>query len=752
MVLKRASARDFVLDALGRRLARAALAVLCLLQAAPFARAVAGSARAASIQPVALFAPFPRLANYNGLSGPADVPAFQQDSLIIAPAHAGGGSASAVALLERANPSAAVLVYQRTLQVDYPLLQQMYGVSSIFPGWWLLKAGSVLTAPINATQTVIQVANPSRFHPFDDVLVDGESIHVLAIKGKALVVRRGFYSQATVHRAGAHIATHYSYRVDLANTIITGKKENRRPWSFNLSALCPRDARGRTWNGFLAARMAQVIRRGHWRGVFFDNMDEMLRDPWVDVNNDNVPDGGVVRGRNVWHDGEMDLIRRLHALVPGALIMYNGTLDAGIDANGREMEQFPLGTGLYMSAMSDYFYWERHDGKPSLDLVNPDSGRSPRPDLNTMRFGLASALMGNGFYSYDEGWHRHGVVWNFDEYDDGAGSAVLHDIAPRDTYIRVRDTFKFHIGETVLVGREEMKVRDLGSWNLIVQRGVNGTRATSHPAGSVIATPAQIARGIGYLGQPLGAPFPLQAPPRGPNLVANGAFTERTSHWYLWPPRSPAALFNYHVLATGPIRAGEGSRSPIAQRSGLPDGHGFQISVPWQPLRQPEAISLVQDGIAVRASGQYTLSFWARGTPGLSLPVVLAGVRDHGPPDYSTYPVTLHRGWYRYEVGYTAPAGVQQVRINFQFGHTFGASAVTGVTLQAGQSLVFARRFSHGLAVVNEGDDVQIVTLPRVYWHLRGDQQPDVDNGQPVRRLWLPGHSGMILLSAPPAP
>lgn len=695
---------------------------------------------------------FPHLANYNGLSAATDVPAYLHDALIVAPESADIGRPSPVQLLEQANPYARILVYQRTLQVDYPLIKQLYGVDSIFPGWWLLHAGTVLTAAVSAGQTTIQVADPGRFQPFDDALVDGETMHVLAIRGSTLIVRRGFFSDAAQHRAGARIASHYSYRIDRRNSIISGRWENRRPWSFNLSSVCPRDPQGRTWADFLAERMAEVLARGHWYGVFFDNTDEMVSDPWVDTNNDNLPDGGVLSGRNVWHDGEMYLLRRMRRLAPLALIMDNGTLDAGLASNGREMEGFPLTNGLYMSAMGDYRYWERHSATPALTIINPDSGHSPRFDLGSMRFGLATALMGNGYYSYDEGWHRHGAVWNFDEYDDGAGSAALHDIGRRDTYIRVRRTSLFHGGDILLVGREEMRVVDLGTWNLIVQRGVNGTQATTHPAGTVVATPQQIAQGSDYLGVPLGPAYALQPPVQSPNLVANGGFHKGAGGWYVWLEHPRATHVVYGVDWTGYLTPSHG-HPPLGQiaQSGLRDERAFRIEVPWQSLRKPDAISLIENGIPVRPRTGYTITFWARGTAGASLPVVLTGWRGGGHVRYAASTVTLHQDWYRYTLRYTAPSDVWRVQLAFLFGRVPGKSAVTGVQLQQGQALAFARRFSGGIALVNQDDAPIWVSLPAPYWHLRGDQDPALNDGSAVRRLRLGAHCGLILLSSPPA-
>jgi hypothetical protein len=699
---------------------------------------------------------YPLLANYNGFARATDVPAFAEDGLVIAAQQAGYGHPSPIQLLRRANPHAFVLVYQRTLQVDYPLIRQMYGTDNIFPGWWLLRSGSVLTAPITARQTNIPVADPTRFRRFDDVLVDAESMHVVAIHGNTLVVQRGFFSRAAPHAAGVRIAAHYSYRVDLRNTIIQGKRENRRPWSFNLSSLCPRDPQGRTWADFLAAYMAQMVQRNGWDGVFFDNTDEVPSDPWLDANNDNLPDGGVVGGTNVWHQGELYLFQRFHQLAPHALIMDNGTVDAGDASNGREFEGFPATSGLYMAGMNDYAYWQRHDARPALDLINPDSVHSTHFNIGVMRFGLTSALLGDGYYTYDEGWHKHGVVWNFDEYDEGLGSALLQDIGPNDIYLRVRHTFRFHSGEVILVGREQMRVRDLGTWHLIVQRGVNGTRPTSHPAGSQVATPAQLAAGSGYLGQPLGPAYQISAPLRTPNLVTNGGFAQSGYRWQVQADGPHSGQIQAGGFATGfqpGKHAGQAAEPPVDQsalRSGLRDAFAYSVSVAWQPLRLPNSVRLSQRDIEVTPNTSYTLTFWARGTPGLSLPVILSGERPGFHMRYATYAVTLHGGWYRYVLRYTTPSDVRRVGITFQFGATFGRTSVTGVQLQEGQSLVFGRAFQHGLVLINQGDRAAFVTLNRTYWHLQGDQDPSVNNGLPVRKLWLPARAGLILLSAPP--
>ena len=76
---------------------------------------------------------------------------------------------------------------------------------------------------------------------------------------------------------------------------------------------------GMTWDDFLAARIADLVKAGGWDGVFYDNLNDLAFSPLVDVNNDNHPDGGIVDGVNVWREGERHLLARTRQLLPGGL-------------------------------------------------------------------------------------------------------------------------------------------------------------------------------------------------------------------------------------------------------------------------------------------------------------------------------------------------------------------------------------------------------------------------------------------------
>jgi hypothetical protein len=59
------------------------------------------------------------------------------------------------------------------------------------------------------------------------------------------------------------------------------------------------------------------------------------------------------------------------------------------------------------------------------------------------------------------------------------------------------------------------------------------------------------------------------------------------------------------------------------------------------------------------------------------------------------------------------------------------------------------RRFEHGIVLLNPTSATVHARLSRVYWQLRGDQDPSVNAGQPVRSLTMPPYTGQILLNGP---
>jgi len=76
--------------------------------------------------------------------------------------------------------------------------------------------------------------------------------------------------------------------------------------------------------------------------------------------------------------------------------------------------------------MKRYRTWAQLGQPPFTALINSNTFNSGQINYRDMRFGLTSTLMGDGFFSYDNGDQAHGDPWWFDEYDNaGQGRGYL---------------------------------------------------------------------------------------------------------------------------------------------------------------------------------------------------------------------------------------------------------------------------------------------------------------------------------------
>ena len=685
-----------------RLLFAATLLFLCTLAAPPAHRRPAPRPTVAT---AVSGAGYPRLANYNGLQYDWQAPFFAGDDLVIA------RRGAPVRELLRIHPHALTLLYERALQADLTLMQDHYGLTpgNVPPGWWLVTAGSTLAAGVDDAQGVVTVADPRPFAPCQDVLVDGESMHVWSVTGHRLYVERGYDSAPAAHRAGARIAPHYSYRTDLSNCT----PDRLRPWSFNLSSLCPR-WRGQTWADYLARRVATLVRRDGWRGVFYDNLQDFPPSPEVDVNRDGRADGGIVHGVNVWRAGQRALLERTRRLLPGEPLLVNGDLRIDGLAQGREMEGFPLIPGAALTAGIDAYLYDAEAGQ-GRTIVNPDSvtRRLPAPASAGLTVGVS--LLGAGYAAYDRGWIAHGDPWWFDEYDGGQGSATTRLVEWWETVIPVVHPLRFRPGDEVLLDAEKLRVLRVipgapgAPGALVMARGVDGTLADWHLARTSVTTAEQRAAGHGYLGRPLGP-----------------AYLVPTDHWTyhprpIWLLRGPATI------------------------DGRPQRVPAQTLDPGMTLRVSSALRYDPDATrltllappATGAEGLRTLVFSARGPSGAAL-WLNEGNAGQG---HTSVSLVLRAAWHRYVI----PVGGAQ-RFILGVGRAGGTVQITGVRLFGAQAFVLRRDFTRGVVIVNPTDRAQLVHLERPYRRLSGDQDPETNSGRVVRALPIAHYRAAILL------
>ncbi|MCB9798511.1 hypothetical protein H6758_02195 [Candidatus Nomurabacteria bacterium] len=161
----------------------------------------------------------------------------------------------------------------------------------------------------------------------------------------------------------------------------------------------------------------QFYATGIWDGVFFDNA-------WADTH------WYIKDGADLDLDGQPDLRRDIDEAWRMALydlfeqtrlktdkdfiILANGLTDAYYGPlDGLMVES--LETHDWNQAMSAY---TRNLNGKKVGIINNNTQNSGRQDdYRAMRFGLTSALLADGYYSFDHGDQWHGQTWWYDEYD-----------------------------------------------------------------------------------------------------------------------------------------------------------------------------------------------------------------------------------------------------------------------------------------------------------------------------------------------
>jgi hypothetical protein len=155
---------------------------------------------------------------------------------------------------------------------------------------------------------------------------------------------------------------------------------------------------------------AELVQSGAWTGVLFEVCFGAAGAAIDELRAELGPDVPIVGGAGA-QDCE-------HPDVDGILLegWPSGLPDAGLD--------FDVGLHRYLA-------WSNRERR-SLTIANahsprigsgtlaPGADEEARTDWAAMRFGLATALMGDGLFAFDDGVLGHDAAWWYDEYD-GAG-------------------------------------------------------------------------------------------------------------------------------------------------------------------------------------------------------------------------------------------------------------------------------------------------------------------------------------------
>lgn len=335
--------------------------------------------------------------------------------------------------------------------------------------WFLTQVGTTLTQDIDPNSTVLAVAETSLwknnrefklFIPGDTALIENESVFIQEVDevNHLLTVQRGYVRPASSHSTGVRIAAHITFWPN--------------SWLLNVSTLAPpiQDTSltgAATWPEYNAIRAANlVLSDSLWDGILLDRSDP--NESWlienstartIDPDQSNRLLEDYAELDSTWNEGLRIYIQSLRAKLGEQKIIYlNWGIPFYTAVNGNNFEGFPNAEGFLFGDTpwvemvmgpeenGSYFEWVANARQPNLSMIetyeedggpqatsdgsyhNPCINPGFTPDYRKMRFGLTTALLNDGFFSYEINTNGHGslcLLW-FDEYDNaGKGRGYL---------------------------------------------------------------------------------------------------------------------------------------------------------------------------------------------------------------------------------------------------------------------------------------------------------------------------------------
>ncbi len=225
---------------------------------------------------------------------------------------------------------------------------------------------------------------------------------------------------------------------------------------------------------YLAKRIRKYWERdcGHFDGMYFDRVQGAVSFMWnegIDLDRDGVarPDYEV---DEAWRAGVKSLLAAVREFAPNALICgYDAIYQYAPWMHGRlfEMHLTYINDAEmpFDAFLPEYQGWDDvHRAPWPLPLAANQApvpfllryGTAPwgscpsdsvewvRTSWSRMRFGLASALTGNGLYTYDFGTTWWGHRWWYDEYDFDLGKPIgdAVNLSPGMELLQNREDFE----------------------------------------------------------------------------------------------------------------------------------------------------------------------------------------------------------------------------------------------------------------------------------------------------------------------
>ncbi len=334
--------------------------------------------------------------------------------------------------------------------------------------WFLTQVGATLTQAVDASTTTFHVTaltvtdgeqTYDLFVPGDTALIAGESVYIDAVDEgtNTLIVQRGYVRPASSHPVGERIAAHITFWPN--------------SWLLNVSTLSPTAVISATigaerWADYNARRATSLLLDPIWDGILLDRSDP--NESWlignstartIDPDQSNTLLSDYSAFDAAWNAGLRQYEGKIRETVGDERIIFVNWGMPNYDLlNGNNFEGFPddnasaygtpWGTAVFGPWLEkgSYFDWLAQAQQPNVSMIETyedDGGPDPTgdgsydnpcehpgftPNYRKMRFGLATALLNDGFFSYEINTNGHGslcLLW-LDEYDNaGAGRGYL---------------------------------------------------------------------------------------------------------------------------------------------------------------------------------------------------------------------------------------------------------------------------------------------------------------------------------------
>lgn len=190
---------------------------------------------------------------------------------------------------------------------------------------------------------------------------------------------------------------------------------------------------GQRLNTYIASFAAtDIMGSGLWDGIFYDNAWDNItyfaKTQDIDLNGDGSADGNL---DHAWREGMKTLYRETRRLAGRPIILVGNGLTQVYkeELNGNMFENFHnFSWAEFMGA-----YKKGNEGPYRVNIMNANTDNTGmESDYQRVRYGVTSALLENGYYSFDYGDTKHEQTWWYDEYAADLGPALGSSVSQKE--------------------------------------------------------------------------------------------------------------------------------------------------------------------------------------------------------------------------------------------------------------------------------------------------------------------------------